>query len=264
MRALAPGWFGLLLWSALAGAADADHWPRIRAALYQDRPIETANVTWLRLDTPERIEDAAIVPIGMHVDFPQGAHRTVTRAWLIIDNNPSPVAAVFTFGQDSGWADIETRVRVNAYTEVRSVVELDDGSLHMASRFVMASGGCTSPAAKQAREDSPQTLGRMRLSVPGEVVSGKPVLAQLMISHPNDSGLAIDPDSHQATPAHFVRELAVTYAGAEVLKADLDIAVSENPHFRFYFLPHGPGELAVRAVDSRQLEFRTVLRMDPG
>ena len=83
----------------------------------------------------------------------------------------------------------------------------------------------------------------------------KPVLAQLMISHPNNSGLAMDQATRQFTPAHYVRKVDVTYAGKPVLSADVDFSISENPNFRFYFVPQAGGELSASMVDSRDLRF---------
>jgi sulfur-oxidizing protein SoxY len=255
--------FALTLAALPARSADPETWPVIRASLFQDRPIEEAAGELLRLDAPNRAEDAAVVPIAIHTGIDQQTHRYVQRTWLVIDQNPSPVAAVFNFTPDSGRADIETRVRVNAYTLVRAIAELNDGSLHMVSRFVKASGGCSAPASKDPAE-ALATLGKMKVRVDGEVEIGKPVLAQLMISHPNDSGLAMDQLSRNYTPAHFVREITVSYAGKAVLSADVDISISENPNFRFWFIPRTPGELAVEAVDSKDLHFRTAVKLDPG
>ncbi len=246
-----------------ARASDPEAWNRIRASLFQDRPIEEASGDLLRIDAPNRAEDAAVVPIGLHTGIEQGTQRYVQKSWLIIDQNPSPVAATFTYTADSGRADIETRVRVNEYTLIRVVAELNDGSLHMVSRFVKASGGCSAPAGKDPAEAA-ANLGRMKVKVDGDVELGKPTLAQLMISHPNDSGLAMDQLSRNYTPAHFVRELQVSYAGKPVLTAEVDISISENPNFRFYFVPRSAGELSVEAIDSKDLRFRTAVHLDPG
>jgi sulfur-oxidizing protein SoxY len=244
-------------------AADPETWPAIRNSLFQERPIEEAAGDLLRLEAPGRAEDAAVVPVAIHTGFDQANHRYVQRTWLVIDQNPSPVAAIFNFTPDSGRADIDTRVRINAYTLVRAIAELNDGSLHMVTRFVKASGGCSAPASKDPAEAA-ATLGRMKVRVDGDVAVGRPVLAQLMISHPNDSGLAMDQISRNYTPAHFVREVTVSYANHPVLTADLDISISENPNIRFYFVPHGAGELAVDVVDSKDLHFRSALKLDPN
>jgi sulfur-oxidizing protein SoxY len=56
-------------------------------------------------------------------------------------------------------------------------------------------------------------------------------------------------------PSHFVRSVEVRHAGQLVMSADVDIAISENPYFRFYFVPGDGGALETRVVDNQELEF---------
>ena len=87
------------------------------------------------LDAPVRAEDAAIVPIAIKTRFPQTPERYIDKIYLIIDNNPSPISAIFKFTPHSGRADIETRVRIDEYTHVRAIAETNDGGLHMSTPF---------------------------------------------------------------------------------------------------------------------------------
>lgn len=240
-------------------------WQKVRASLFAGRTIEAADASGglVSLDAPARAEDAAIVPIAMHTRLPAGDTRQVSKLYLIIDNNPSPVAAVFEFAPGNGQADIETRVRVDEYTHVRAIAELSDGRLVMATRFVKASGGCSAPPGKDPRA-ALASLGQMRLRVDGELRRGQPALAQLMISHPNHSGLAMDQSTRQYTPAHYVRRVAVSYAGQPVLSADLDFAISENPNLRFHFVPQGDGVLKAEVVDTQDLRFESSLALAPA
>jgi len=238
-------------------------WQKVRTSLFDKRPISTAAGGVITLETPVRAEDAAVVPVAVRAKFPQTPGRWIDKVWLVIDNNPSPVSAVFQFTPDSGRADIETRVRVDEYSHVRAIAELNDGSLVMAVRWVKASGGCSAPPGKDAQA-ALATLGRMKFRVEDEGRPGQPVLAQLMISHPNNSGLAMDQLSRQFTPAHYVRKVNVTYAGKPVLSADVDFSISENPNFRFYFQPNGPGELKAEIEDTRDLRFESRLDWRPA
>jgi sulfur-oxidizing protein SoxY len=237
-------------------------WQKVRASLFQSRPIASATDDLISLDAPVRAEDAAIVPISIKTRLPQTAARYIDKIYLIIDNNPSPVSAIFKFTPQSGRADIETRVRIDEYTQVRAIAETNDGQLHMATRFVKASGGCSAPPGKDAQA-ALATLGRIKFRVEGDAAGtqarNQPVLAQLMISHPNDSGLAMDQVSRLFTPAHFVRQVNISYAGQPVMSADVDFSISENPNFRFYFLPRGEGELKAEVLDSNDLRFESAL-----
>jgi len=238
-------------------------WQKVRLSLFESRPISTASDGIIVLDAPSRAEDSAVVPVSIRTRFPQSATRYVDKIYLIIDNNPSPISAIFQFTPGSGQADIETRIRIDEYTHVRAIAELNDGKLYMATRWVKASGGCSAPPGKDAQA-AQASLGKMRLRIDGDGVAGQPVLAQLMISHPNDSGLAMDQLSRQFTPAHFVRRVDISYAGKPLMSADVDFSISENPNFRFYFLPQGEGELKAEVLDSRDLRFQSSLNFRPA
>ena len=254
-----------LAMSVAALAQDVDPeasavWQKVRADLFSGSPIAGANDV-LVLDTPKRAEDAAVVPLAVHAQFSQSQGRYIEKLWLIIDNNPSPIAAVFRFTPESGRADIETRVRVEQYTHIRAIVLTNDGNLHMAVNYVKASGGCSAPAGKDAAA-ARASLGKMRLRVDDAPATGQPALAQLMISHPNDSGLAMDQLTRTYAPPHYVRNVEVRYGGRVVMSADVDFSISENPNFRFYFIPASDKELEARVVDSKDLEFTAKLRLD--
>jgi len=264
---------GLLLWAfsplAQAQLKSGDNpeanevWKKVRTSLFAARPIANVGDDVVLLETPNRAEDAAIVPIAIKVRAPQTAGQYVSKLYLLIDNNPSPVAAVFNFTPNSGRADVETRVRVDEYTHVRAIAETNDGKLYMNTKFVKASGGCSAPPGKD-QAAALATLGKMKFRVEGDVAARKPVLAQLMISHPNNSGLAMDQATRQFTPAHYVRTVNVSYAGQPVMSADVDISISENPSFRFWFVPNGEGELRAEVVDSNDQRFQSVLKVRPA
>lgn len=234
-------------------------WQKVRASLFQSRSIVTTGEDVISLDAPARAEDSAIVPIAIKTRFPQTSTRYIDKVYLIIDNNPSPVAAIFQFTQLSGQADIETRVRIDEYTHIRVIAETNDGQLHMTTRFVKASGGCSAPPGKDAQA-ALANLGRMKFRIEGDAAVNQPVLAQLMISHPNNSGLAMDQVSRLFTPAHFVRQVRITHDGQLVMSADVDFSISENPNFRFYFLSRGDGELKAELLDSKDMRFETALK----
>lgn len=229
-------------------------WLKVRASLFEGRAIKAAPAGLLTLEVPARAIDAAVVPVAIRTFLPDQGSRRVSRLYLIIDANPSPISAIFQFTPDSGRADIETRVRVDAYSHVRAIAETTDGELFMTTRFVKASGGCSAPASADAAA-SQATLGRIRFRVEGDIKGTQPVRAQLMIEHPNHSGLAMDQATRQYTPAHYVRNIEIRYADRPVLTADVDFSMSENPTFYFYLLPRGGGELRATVIDSKGMRF---------
>ena len=113
-------------------------------------------------------------------------------------------------------------------------------------------------------ENALARLGRMKFHLDQSVVLGEPNLAQLMISHPNHSGLAMDQMTRLYVPAYFVRTINVTYAGKPVMSAEVDFSISENPNFRFYFVPREEGELKAEVVDTQELKFESLLAVRRG
>lgn len=232
-----------------AGPAHAgdEAWADIRAALFGDRPIhDGAGV--IALEAPDRAQDAALVPITMVAEIPQTAERHIRTIHLVVDENPAPIAGSFHLTPASGIATIATRVRVNAYTQIRAIAETSDGQLHMARRFVKASGGCSAPALKD-HELAMARLGKMKLNHPPFRI-GEPNQVQLLISHPNYTGLQIDQLSRNWIPPHYVERVEVAYDGRTVMTVEGDISLSENPSLHFSFVPEGPGELQVEARDT--------------
>jgi sulfur-oxidizing protein SoxY len=229
-------------------------WQKVRASLFDNRPIQAASADELTLEAPNRAIDAAVVPVAIRSRLPQTAQQWVTRLVLVVDANPSPIGALFQLTPGSGRADIETRIRVDAYSHVRAIAETSDGRILMTTRFIKASGGCSAPATG---DTAVAAIGQMRLRVVGDVDGREPVLAQLQIEHPNHSGLAMDQSSRQYTPAHFVRHVDATLDGNPVFAADVDFSISENPNFRFFLRPRRGAELRVSVVDTHDRRFVT-------
>jgi len=240
----------LLAFVALpAVAEDADDpWPDIRSYLFEDRDIQDG-AGIIRLDAPERAEDAAVVPIKISADIPQTEDRYIEKIHLLIDKNPAPIAGVFNMTPESGVATIATRVRVNEYTNVRAIAEMSDGELYMATRFVKASGGCSAPALKD-HEVAMSRLGQMKLKTISPFTPGEPNQVQVMISHPNYSGLQMDQVSRNWVPPHFIEQIDVRYGDQTIMSVEGDISLSENPSIRFSFIPNGPGKIEVQAKDT--------------
>jgi sulfur-oxidizing protein SoxY len=202
----------------------------------------------IALDAPYRAEDAAIVPITIRSELPAGSPLKIARITLVIDSNPAPVAAVFTLGGAGTVHEISTRVRVDAYTNMHAVAELSDGTLHAVAKFIKASGGCSSPGLKDSGEVA--EIGEMKFRrFEGDVAAGT-AEAQIMIRHPNNSGLQRDPINNYYIPAFFIHDLALSVGGAPLLRVEGGISISENPTFRFTYSDTDDGPVAVEASDT--------------
>jgi sulfur-oxidizing protein SoxY len=236
----------------LFAAESEDRWFQIKSSLFGDKYVQPGGEV-LTLETPERAMDAAVVPITIGTKFEQHPDRYIKNLYLVIDNNPSPVAAVFKFPGIHDWKQLSTRVRVNAYTNLRAIAQLNDGKLFMVKNYVKASGGCSAPSLKDPNAAAAQ-LGKIKFRLP-DTFDSDLATTQLMIKHPNSSGLQFDQISRFYIPADFVRTIQVTFNGEEVFTADTDISISEDPSIRFGFEPQEAGVLEVHVKDSKGRSF---------
>ncbi len=229
-----------------------DPWPDIKRDVFDNRDIIENDGT-ISLEAPYRAEDAAIVPLTMRI--PASVAGDVKSLTLVIDKNPAPVAATFHFGDAAGKGDrmLSTRVRIDMYSNVRAVIETTDGKLHMAAKFVKASGGCSAPVGKDA-EAALANLGKMQIRTfddkKGAAHASTTREAQVMIRHPNFTGMQMDQITREYTPTKFVQELEVKRGGELIFRMDGGISISENPNFRFTFAPARDDTLEVTAKDT--------------
>lgn len=238
---------------ATPALAEEGPWPSIREALFPGRALEDGSGV-LALEAPKRAQDAAVVPITIRALAPQSPERWVKALHLIIDNNPAPVAGVFHLFPESGKATISTRVRVDSYTSLHAVAETSDGKLYVVEQFIKASGGCSAPALKD-KEAAMARLGKMQLKPMTPFAPGAVNEAQLLVSHPNYTGLQIDQITRNWIPPDYVRSIKVRYGDKPVLEVEGDISLSEDPAVTFSFLPTAPATMAVEVLDSKGRRF---------
>lgn len=186
----------------------------------------------LDLDAPVRAHEAAIVPIRLTQPADAPPVQAVT---LVIDENPAPVAAEYSFGPAMAPLDFEFRVRVDSYSDVRAIADTGNGTRVMAGRFVKASGGCSAPAGKDMAEVE-ATMGQVRWK--SATQEGR-TIGTLMIRHPNFSGLQRDQVTLLNIPAHFIDRLEVRQGEDLLFSLQAGISISEDPVFRFAYAPNG-------------------------
>ncbi|GAB4567857.1 MAG: quinoprotein dehydrogenase-associated SoxYZ-like carrier [Rhizobacter sp.] len=231
-------------------------WEALRGKLFGTRPIDASSGR-VQLTAPLRAAYGASVPVKIVSNLAQTPELYVKRLFLLVDKNPSPVAATLELTREVGQADFETRIRVDEYSHVRVVSELSNGELHMSSRYVKTSGGCSAPPNR----DSPELIGKTLFKLPGPPKIGQPTTADVTVIHPNDTGFELNNVTVMYIPAYFVRTIEVSYAGRKIFDADLDFSISENPTLRFNFVPHGPGELRADVVDSKERRYTGTLQI---
>jgi sulfur-oxidizing protein SoxY len=241
------------------GHADSSpEWDRLREKMFGERKVD-ANSGRVQLLVPLRAAYGASVPVKIVSKLPQSPSLFVRRLYIVVDKNPSPVAAVFDLTTEVGQADLETRLRVDEYSHVRVISELSNGELHTDSRYVKVSGGCSAPPNR----DQLHNLGKTLLKTPEGVKLNAPTAVDLQVVHPNDTGFELNNVTVMFIPPHFVRSIKVTYAERRIFDAELDFSIAENPAFRFNFVPHGAGELKAEVEDSKEGKYVGRLAVQP-
>lgn len=227
-------------------------WELLRTAAFQSREIiEGPEQNVLEIKVPFRAEDATIVPVSIHTKIPQTAELFIKKIHVYIDKNPLPLVGIFELTPESGLADLAMRVRVDTFTYIRAIAEMNTGELYMTKGFVRATGACSAPPPKSI-SDSIDNMGEMKIRNVGELKFSEPNLVQLKIKHPNITGLQpMRIGSRVMPPPHFISAIKVDYAGKTVLKAQLTFSVSMDPSFRFYFTPESEGMMTVEATDTQ-------------
>jgi sulfur-oxidizing protein SoxY len=241
-----------------------DPWPGLVQDVFSNRPMNDGSEV-IGIEMPYRAEDAAIVPVTLKSKLSPDDSRHMVAITLVIDQNPAPMAAKFELGPDARVSEISTRVRVNSYTNVHAVAELSDGKLYMVKTFVKASGGCSAPAAKNI-EEAKNHIGQMkyRQFAAADQTSGKRE-AQIMIGHPNNSGLQMDQLTHLYIPAFFIDELHVWQDDSPVLSMEGGISISEDPNIRFTYVSNGAKRFRAEAKDTSGHVFNKEWKTDdPG
>ncbi|WP_417672049.1 quinoprotein dehydrogenase-associated SoxYZ-like carrier [Roseibium sp.] len=216
----------------------------------------------LSMTAPYRAHDAATVPI----ELKQGDPTTgmISSAKLVIDENPAPVAAEMTFGGAMHPLDMELRVRVNQYSNVRLIAETPGGPI-MTGRFVKASGGCSAPATRDPQV-ALSTMGEIRAKhfTPRQASTSQRREAQIMIRHPNYSGLQRDQITQLFIAAHFVDHIEVRQGDDLLFTLDGGISLSENPVIRFAYTDNGTPDLTIRATDTEGNSWEKTLPKEPA
>jgi sulfur-oxidizing protein SoxY len=247
---------GLLASAGSTALAYDDPWPDLQEALFPGKTLADG-AAFIKITAPERAYDAAVVPVSIDFDTAKMQGMAVRSMTLIVDKNPAPVAAVFHYADDTVDPSIGTRIRVNEYTNIHAVVEASDGRMFLATVFVKAAGGCSAPASKSIA-DAAAHLGDLKLKVPKETAADKPSKLELLIRHPNFTGMQMDQLTRNYVPADFVQNVSITHDGKPVLTIEGNISLSENPAFDFWLKPKAQGVLRVHAEDSNGRKFERV------
>lgn len=223
-------------------------WQQLKSDYFSDRHIEENADNVLSLEVPERIEDAAVMPITIKSVSAQTETRYIKTVHLIVDNNPQPYSAAFHLSSFLGPLFISTRIRMDSYSNVRVIAEMNDDSLYMVEKFVIASGGCSAPASKDSQA-ALDMLGKIKIRMRKPIVDQE-TSVQVIVNHPNANGMQMNPNTGDYIPAFYITDFMISYNNEVLLRAETGFTLSEMPSIRFNFIPKTKGSLKVKISDS--------------
>ena len=231
-------------------------WQTLKQDLFANQSISHP-VNWLTLEAPRRAHDAALVPVTIKANPPKGNY-IIKHLTLLIDNNPVPIAAEFELSEKLQPLHIETRVRVDQYSHIRAIIRTDKGKLFMATKYVKAAGGCSAPALKdKAAKMSVLGQTKLRQFTPKKNKVNQQRDVQLMIRHPNYSGLQMNQTTGYYIPAHYVSEITIKVNEEQLMKINGAISLSEDPIIRFHFHSNRKrSKLNIKIKDTEGLQFQ--------
>lgn len=247
-----------VLSAATPAFADTDPWHEIRQHAFGDRPVVDAGGKFA-LYAPAQAADAAVVPLDIR--FPSTIAPKVKSLTIVIDRNPAPVAATFTFADayrrlDIGERVLSTRVRIDNFSKVRAILETTDGELLMITKFVAGAGGCSAPASKDP-DEALAAMGKVQVKSLVSAMHGSAWRdGTVMIRHPNFTGMQLDPKTRNLTPARYVDKVEVRLGDQILFTMTGGISLSENPNLRFtYGIAAVADRLSVQAQDTENASF---------
>ncbi|KGE02456.1 sulfur oxidation protein SoxZ [Rhizobium sp. YS-1r] len=268
MHILRPAFAAALITAICAGPAPAadssqadakreERWQLIADYLFDDREVLPTD-SLIKIDAPKRAQDAALVPITL--TMPE--KDRIKSVYLVIDDNPAPLAAHVTFGPAADPGSLQLRVRVDTYTNVHAVAETKEGKLFSAVAFVKASGGCSAPSGPSDAE-AMKGMGEMRMKFAESMQDGQPAEATLMIRHPNFTGMQMNQLTRLYTPSRYIDKVTVSYGDQTVLEVSGDISLSSNPAIGFSFVPGGNEPMKVVASDTKGERWEQSFKVPP-
>jgi sulfur-oxidizing protein SoxY len=243
-------------------APEPPGWNGIRKEFYDGREIAESKL--VVVEAPDKAEDASVVPVTIYLNAEVAENIKTLR--VFIDNNPMPLVGSFAFGRAAGVGSktISTRVRFDSFSYIRAIAETQDGRLFMDTHFVQAAGGCSSPAIKDATEAA-ANAGQMNIKkiaaqrfASNRNQSMVTAEGQVMLKHPNYSGMQMDPVTGQYIPAKYVRSIDVSRGGELIFHMEAGISLSTNPNVRFTYGSVEGETLEAKAEDSDGATFNAV------
>ena len=259
--------FGILPGTGFAGEA----WDDISSMMFEDRVVINAAANDVILNTPYRTTDDRRTRMGGTVSLPNGT--LIDKVYLVIDENPMPVSAVFDLDRPMSEFSFDMTMRLNGPSGIHLVVETTDGEILVREGYTKTSGlgACAAPPATDP-VIALQTLGQMELALApassdaktrlaslassssSSSLLSKSVRAEIAFRHPSHSGLQMNQITLLYLPARFIETIKFATDETPLFTMTGSISISEDPSLAVT-LPAGSSTLTVKMIDTEEAAF---------
>ncbi len=258
---------------ALAGEA----WDDISSMLFEGRSIEM-QADGLELHAPYRATDDTRVMLGGRIELPEDV--IIRKVYLVIDENPMPVSAVFDMKQATNHFAFDASMRLNGPSGIHLAVETADGRILVREGASKTSGlgACAAPPGTDP-VTALKTLGQMTVQVADSGVAtqklaklaGASAMAkesadrrvEITFDHPSHSGLQMDQITLLFLPARYIETVDLKANDQPVFSMTGSISLSENPSLAVDLSPE-TAAITVHMVDTEGAEFTRQFSLDQG
>ena len=236
----------------LRAEPDTKLWPIMKEAFFGKRDMQ--EVDFIKIDAPRRAESGAQVPVTYSIDNAAAKGVVISKLYAFVDANPIPLTATYHLSPGLGNFQVATRIRFETDAFVRLVGETADGKLYLASREIRAAGGCGGTV--DGDEASIRaSAGKIKFKVDQPVTLNSPTAVTFNIKHPMRTGLQRELVSQGFVPAFYINKVVFSYNAVPLLSIDVGVGTSEDPYFKFNFVPAVVGKLDVIANDNEGKNF---------
>ena len=251
--------------AAMAGEA----WDDVSSMLFGERLMINAGEELVALNIPYRTTDDRRTEMGATISAPAG--RKIRSVYLVIDENPMPVSAVFEMARPVEDFTFSASMRLNGPSGIHIVLETDTGALFVSEGFTKTSGlgACAAPPGtdpqialktlgqmdlKVVRNDAPALDNLLTVSDAAPLQTDSTLSATLRFDHPSHSGLQMDQITLLYLPARFIETVGVAVDEKPWFTMTGSISLSENPTLTLE-LPKDAELMTVRMTDTEGATF---------
>ena len=94
------------------------------------------------------------------------------------------------------------------------------------------------------------TIGDARICIPDRIARGDLIIVNAIVVHPMDTGYFRTAEG-QPIPAHFIKDVVVTYGDEQVARFEWTSGVSKDPIVSFTLTAHKEAPLTMVWTDSK-------------